>query len=118
MAQGSYQASFKAVLLLTQGSPDAPASPLCALIDFNTIGERRTRVYTADATTYTGSNAAAMSGAEAIRITAHAAPAMICVADSSFRLYDAVTASFTRLNSRTVETVEPETLRTRTLRIR
>jgi hypothetical protein len=107
---GAYQVGFKAAVIPRRGSPQLPVQVVCGIADFNTIGPR-THIYTADSATYMGGFPAIMSGAEAVRIRPGTQPVLLCTTQSGatgtvFRLFAPVTASFTALNSRTVQTAQ------------
>jgi hypothetical protein len=50
-----------------------------------------------------------MSGADTVRIRQDADPGIVCTTstNTNFTLFKAITASFTRVNSRTVKTAKP-----------
>jgi hypothetical protein len=103
---GNYQVSFQAVVFPSTGSALDPVPVVCGVVDVLTLGPR-TRIYTADSTTYVGSLPAAMSGAETVRIRPGQQPALICSTEGNapgtdFALFRPVTASFVKINSREV----------------
>lgn len=103
---GNYQVSFQAVVLPSTGSASEPVPVVCGVVDALTLGPR-TRIYTADSTTYVGNLPAAMSGAETVRIRPGQQPALICstagdMQGTDFTLFRPVTASFVKINSREV----------------
>jgi hypothetical protein len=108
---GLYELSFKAAIIPRRGSVQAPVQAICGVADLLTFGPR-THIYTADSATYIGDFPAVMSGAEVVRIRSAQQPALICTtagntAGVNFRLFQAVTASFTRINSREVRSAQP-----------
>jgi hypothetical protein len=103
---GNYQVSFQAVLFPSTGTALEPVPVVCGVVDALTLGPR-TRIYTADSTTYVGSLPAAMSGAETVRIRPGQQPALVCstagnTPGTDFTLFRPVTASFVKINSRDV----------------
>jgi hypothetical protein len=110
VAPGDYQVSFKAFLVPDAVAPGASVDVICGVADLNTIGPN-TRVYTADSATYSNGFPTLMSGADTVRIRKGADPGIVCTTSTSsnFTLFKAITASFTRVNSRTVQTATPAT---------
>jgi hypothetical protein len=110
VAPGIYQVSFKAIVIPRRGDVQDPVQVVCGVADLLTVGAS-THVYTADSATYIGTFPAIMSGAEVVRIRAAQQPGLLCTTAANtggvnFRLFKAVTASFTRLNSREVRSAE------------
>jgi hypothetical protein len=111
VAAGTYQVSFKAVVIPHRGTVQAPVQVVCGVADLLTLGSR-THVYTADSATYIGDFPAIMSGAEVVRITPGQKPGLLCTTAANtagvrFRLFAPVTASFIKVNSREVRTAAP-----------
>jgi hypothetical protein len=107
-APGVYQVSFKAFVVPDAVAPGTSVDVICGVADLNTIGPNTT-VYTADSASYTNGFPTLMSGADTVRITRKAAPGIVCTTstNTNFTLFKAITASLTRVNSRTVATAEP-----------
>ena len=108
VAPGVYQVSFKAFLIPDAVAPGASVDVICGVADLNTLGPN-TRVYTADSATYSNGFPTLMSGADTVRIRQDADPGIVCTTstNTNFTLFKAITASFTRVNSRTVKTAKP-----------
>jgi hypothetical protein len=110
VAPGIYQVSFKAAIIPRRGSVQMPVQSICGVADLRTLGSS-THIYTADSATYIGAFPSIMSGAEVVRIRPAQSPGLVCTTASNtagahFRLFSAVTASFTRVNSREVRSAE------------
>ena len=104
IAPGQYQVTFK--VLATPGeSPGLVGGMICGVVDLDTLGPN-TQVYTAasgNAMDGGTGNPIAMSGAEAIRVSAGANPGVYCGSNSSeFTLFTA-SASFTKITTRRVK---------------
>jgi hypothetical protein len=108
VAPGVYQVSFKAFLVPDPVAPGTSVDVICGVADLNTIGPD-TRVYTADSATYSNGFPTLMSGADTVRIRVGADPGIVCTTstNTNFTLFKAITASFTHVNSRTVQTAQP-----------
>jgi hypothetical protein len=104
---GVYQVSFKA-FLVPAVAPGTSVDVICGVADLNTIGPNTT-VYTADSATYSNGFPTLMSGADTVRIRVGADPGIVCTTstNANFTLFKAITASFTHVNSRTVQTAQP-----------
>ena len=108
---GSYQVSFKAIVIPSAGDPQSPTQVVCGVVDLLTFGPR-TDVYTADSATYLGGFPAIMSGAETARVRPGQKPGLVCTTAANtpgtdFTLFKPVTASFLRINSRDVRRSVP-----------
>lgn len=105
---GLYHVSFKAFVLPDAVAPGSSVDVICGVADLKTIGPNTT-VYTADSAIYTNGFPTLMSGADTVRITSNAAPGLVCTTstNTNFTLFKAITASFTRVDSRTVRTATP-----------
>jgi hypothetical protein len=108
LAPGVYQASFKASVTPAAGTAIAPVDVICGIADLNTGGQS-THAYTADSASYHGQLPAFMSGAETIRIKTANQPGLACFTstNSDFKLFKPLSASFTKINSRSVQTASP-----------
>jgi hypothetical protein len=108
LAPGVYQASFKAMVTPADGTPGAPTGVICGIADLNTVGPS-THVYTAESASYLGQFPAIMSGGETVRIKAANRPGLVCTIsiDGDFKLFKPLSASFTQINSRRIQTATP-----------
>ncbi len=109
---GVYQASFRALVTPAAGTASAPVDVICGIADLNTVGQS-THAYTADSASYNGQVPAIMSGAETIRIRSANRPGLACFTSTNtdFKLFKPLSASFTKINSRSVQTASPARLR-------
>lgn len=106
---GAYQVSFKAFLVPNSVTPGSTVGVICGVADLKTLGPN-TRVYTADSATYSDNGfPTLMSGADTVRIRKDADPGIVCTTSTGvdFTLFKPVTASFTRVDRRTVKTATP-----------
>jgi hypothetical protein len=108
LARGIFEANFTVGIVPSTGSPGAPVSVVCGIVDPRTIGPT-TRVYTANSTLYAGGNIPAfVSGATTLRVTKDSQLALVCTSESpQFTLYSPATASFASVTSRTTSTAQP-----------
>lgn len=108
VAPGTYQVSFKAFVIPDSVAPGTSVDVICGVADLSTIGPN-TRVYTADSATYSNGFPTLMSGADTVRIRKQDDPGVVCTTSTNtdFTLFKAITASFTRVASRTVKTATP-----------
>jgi hypothetical protein len=108
LAPGVYEASFKALVIPASGTVGTPVGVICGIADLNTVGAS-THAYTADSASYNGQFPAIMSGAETIRIRSSNRPGLTCfiTGNTDFKLFKPLTASFTKINSRSVQTASP-----------
>jgi hypothetical protein len=108
VAPGPYQVSFKAFVVPDAVAPGTSVDVICGVADLNTIGPNTT-VYAADSATYSNGFPTLMSGADTVRITKTADPGIVCTTSTNvdFTLFKSITASFTRVNTRKVETATP-----------
>jgi hypothetical protein len=117
IAPGQYQVTFK-VLANPGETPDQVGGMICGVVDLDTLGPD-TQVYTAaSGNTMDGGtgNPIAMSGAEAVRVSAGANPGVYCGSNSSEFTLFAASASFTTITSRTVKNAASTPLPFRTKR--
>jgi hypothetical protein len=105
---GAYQVTFKAFVIPDAVTPGSSVDVICGVADLNTLGPN-TNVYTADSATYDNQFPTLMSGADTVRIKKGAAPGIVCTTSTStnFTLFKPISASFTRVNHRTVRTASP-----------
>jgi len=105
VAPGPYQVSFKAFVVPDAVAPGESVDVICGVADLSTIGPNTT-VYTADSATYSNGFPTLMSGADTVRISKKADPGIVCTTSTNidFTLFKAITASFTRVATRTVKT--------------
>ncbi len=108
VSPGVYQVSFKAFVVPDAVPQGETVDVICGVADLNTLGPN-TRVYTADSATYSNGFPTLMSGAGTVRIGEHADPGIVCTTSTNgdFTLFKAVTASFTHVDHRTVQTATP-----------
>jgi hypothetical protein len=108
VAPGAYQVSFKAFVVPDAVAPGTSVDVICGVADLNTIGPHTT-VYAADSATYSNGFPTLMSGADTVRIKKAADPGIVCTTATNidFMLFKPITASFTRVNSRTVKSAKP-----------
>lgn len=108
VAPGPYQVSFKAFVVPDSVTPGTSVDVICGVADLNTVGSN-THVYTADSATYSNGFPTLMSGADTVRISKTADPGIVCTTSTgtNFTLFKSITASFTRVNIRTVRTAKP-----------
>jgi hypothetical protein len=108
VAPGAYQVSFKAFVIPDSAPVGSTVDVICGVADLATLGPN-TRVYTADSATYSNAFPTLMSGADTVRIRKDADPGIVCTTatNSDFTLFKPITASFTRVDRRTVRTAAP-----------
>ena len=119
IAPGQYQVTFKVLANPTE-TPDQVGGMICGVVDLDTLGPN-TQVYTAaSGNTMEGGtgNPIAMSGAEAIRVSAGANPGVYCGSNSSEFTLFAASASFTKITTRRVKQAASTPLPFRTNRQR
>jgi hypothetical protein len=108
---GAYHVSFKAVVIPSTGTTQAPTQVVCGVADLPTLGGNNPRIYAAQVATYIGDFPAIVSRSEAVRILPGQQPGLLCTTAANtegtdFTLFTPVTASFTKLNSREVRKAE------------
>jgi hypothetical protein len=108
VTSGAYQVSFKAFVIPDAVTPGSTVDVICGVADLNTIGPNTT-VYTADSATYSNQFPTLMSGSDTVRIRKNADPGIVCTTSTgtNFTLFEPITASFTRVDQRSVKTADP-----------
>ena len=104
IAPGAYQVTFKVVAAPAE-TPGQVGGMICGVVDLDTLGPD-TDVYTADSGNVVDGGTGipiAMSGAEAIRVSAGENPGIYCGSNSSEYTLFAASVSFTTITSRAVK---------------